>query len=120
MIFSADLREILGHSVKHRGRSIPDPWLLAKCAYSTSKVASEILVGSLLGGNDLKYVAHKGCVRRASADGKNQQEIAEKAVLSRRKELTDGAGLNRLQRATEKGEWLTAIPHHLSGVELSR
>ena len=82
---SANLREILGHSVKHRGRSIPDPWLLAKCAYSTSKVASEILVGFLLGCTNPNYVAHNGFIRRASADGRKQWELAEKAVILRRK-----------------------------------
>ena len=47
---SADLREILGHSVKRRGLGILKPRLLAEHAYNTSKSASEVLVGSLLGG----------------------------------------------------------------------
>ena len=42
---SDDLREILGHSAKHRGLGIPDPRLSAECAYNTSKAASEVLVG---------------------------------------------------------------------------
>ena len=69
---------------------------MAEREYKTSKAASEVLVHSLLGGNNLNCVAHKGCVRRASADRQKQREIAEKAVLSRRKELADGVGLNRL------------------------
>ena len=37
-------------------------------------------------------------------------------ILTRRKEMSDGEGLNRLQRATENGAWLTAIPHCLNGM----
>ena len=69
---SADLKEILGYSVKHVGLGIPDPGLSEEHTYNTSKAASEVLVGSLLGGNNLNHVSHKGCVRRASADGRKQ------------------------------------------------
>ena len=70
---SADLIEILGHSVKRGGLGIPDPRMLEERVYNTSKAASEVLVCSLLGGTDLNYVAHKGCVRRSSADGRKQR-----------------------------------------------
>ena len=53
---SADLREILGHSVKCGGLGIPNPRLSAERAYSTSKAASKVLIGSLLGGTNLNYV----------------------------------------------------------------
>ena len=117
---SADLREILGHSVKRGGLGIPDPRLSAECVYNNSKSAIEVLVGSLLGGTKLNYVAHKGCLLRASSDGCKQWEIMEKAVLTRRKELVDRTGLNCLRRATENGAWLTAMPHHLNSTEFSR
>ena len=98
--FSADLREILRHSVKCRGLGIPDPRLSMKCAYNNSKVASEILVGFLLGCTNPNYVAHNGFIRRASADGRKQWELAEKAVILRRKELVDRARLNCLWGST--------------------
>ena len=100
---STNLREILGHNVKRGGLGIPDPRLSAERAYNTSKAASEVLVGSLLGGTNLNYVAHKGCVRRDRADGRKQKELAEKAVHLRRYKQADGAGLNQLWRATENG-----------------
>ena len=56
---STDLREILGYSVKCGGLGIPDPHMLAERAYTTPKSSSEVLVGSLLGGTNLNYVAHK-------------------------------------------------------------
>ena len=37
----------------------------------------------------------------------------------RRKDLVDGAVLNRLQRAIENGAWLTAIHHRLKGAKFS-
>ena len=40
--------------------------------------------------------------------------------MTRRKELADGAGLNRLRQATENGAWLTDITHHLNRCEISR
>ena len=94
---SSDLREILGHSVKRGGLGIPEPRLSVERVYNTSKAASKVLVGSLLGGTDLNCVVHKGCIRRDSPAGQNQRGLAENAVLSRRKDLEDGAGLNRLR-----------------------
>ena len=88
-------------------------------AYNTSKAAREVLVGSILGGTNLNYVAHKGCVCRASADGRKQQELEEKDVISRRKELVYGAGINYLRQATDNGACLTAINYRLNITELS-
>ena len=65
---SADLRKILGHSVKRGGLGIPYPWLSAECVYNTSKEASDVLIRLLLGGTDLNYIAHNGCACTASAD----------------------------------------------------
>ena len=58
--------KILGHSVKHGGLGIPDPWLSAESAYNTSKSVSGYLVYSLLGGSVLNYVGHRACVHKAS------------------------------------------------------
>ena len=69
--------------MKRRGLDIPDSWLSAECAYNTSKAAIEVLVGSLLGGTNLNYVADKGCGNRSSTDRRKQWELAEKAVLLR-------------------------------------
>ena len=74
--------------------------MLAERAYNTSKAASEVLVGSHLGDIALNYVAHKVCVCRASADRQKKHDSLEKSVLTRRKKLSDRAGLNRLQRST--------------------
>ena len=40
-------------------------------------------------------------------------------MLSRKKEMADGAVVNRLWRATDNGAWITVIPHCLNGMELS-
>ena len=89
--------------MKRGGLGILDPWLSAEHEYNTSKAASKFLVGSLLGGTDLNYVTHKACVCRESADGRNQHDISEKAVLKILKELTDRTGFNRLHQAMENG-----------------
>ena len=112
---SADLIEILGYSMKRGSLGIPDLQVSAECVYNTSKSASEVLVGSLLEGTNLNYIVHKGCVCRDSADGRNQREIAEKALLSRRKYLADREGMNCLRWEMENEAWLTAIPNLLNG-----
>ena len=66
---SADLSEILGYIMRCGGLGIPDPRMSKECAYNTSKSSSEVLVGSHIGGTNLNYVAHKGCLCRASSDG---------------------------------------------------
>ena len=106
--------------MKLSGLCIPYPRLLVERAYKTFKASSEVLVDALPGGTKLKYVSHKRCVIRVSADGQKQQGFLEKAALKRRKELADRAELNSFWRAMENGAWLTAIPHHLNSMELSR
>ena len=106
--------------MKHRGLGIPNPRLLVERTYNTYKPSSEVLVGSIIGGTNLNYVAHKGCIFRASADGQKQREFLETEELMRRKDLVDGAGLNCLRRATDNMAWIMAIPHCLNGTELSR
>ena len=44
----------------------------------------------------------------------------ELGELARQKELAEGQERNRLHRATMNGEWLSAVPHHINGAELSR
>ena len=117
---SAYLREILGHSMKRGVLCIPDLRLLAERAYRTSKADSEVIVGSLLGGSDLNYIVHKGCERRVSADWWKQREFQEIKELTRRKDQSYGAVLNRPRKSTEDGERLTSIPHGLNNTELSR
>ena len=55
---NADFQKILGHSVKHVGLGIPDPWLSSESEYNTPNADSWELVGSLLGGTNLNYVVH--------------------------------------------------------------
>ena len=59
---STDFRQTLGHSVKHGGLGIPDPWLSEERAYKTSKVDSGKLVDCLLGGSALNYIGHRECI----------------------------------------------------------
>ena len=79
------------------------PRLLVERVYNTFKATIEVLVGSLLGSTNLNYVAHKGCVCRAIAYSQKQREFSDTVELTRRKEMVDGVGLNRLWQATENG-----------------
>ena len=106
--------------MKCGGLGIPNPWLLEERENNISKVAIKVLVGSLLIVANLNCVAHKGCVRRVSADGWKQRDFSGTAVLTIMKELVNGVGLNRPWQAMENGAWLMDITHQLNGTELSR
>ena len=86
--------------MKRGGLGIPYPRLLVEREYNTYKAASEVLVGSLLGGNNFNYVAHKGCIHRASAERWKEWDFLETAALTRRKDLAYRAVSHCLQRAT--------------------
>ena len=107
---SSNFRDILGHSVKHGGLGIPEYQMLAECANNTSNAAREVLVGSLLGGNNLNDIEHKSCMCRSGAEAQKQQEYSEIEIVTRRKDMADRVVLNRLRWATENGAWLAAIP----------
>ena len=53
-------------------------------------------------------------------DAQKQWECLEIEVLTRRKKVSDGAGLNLIRRATENCSWLMAITQRLNVTELSR
>ena len=92
----------------------------AESAYNTSKAASGKLVDSLLGGSVLNYVGHRECIRKASLAARHAKIHVDLGEVDRRKELEGGQKRNRLHRATRNGAWLSAIPHHLNGAELSQ
>ena len=68
--------------MKNGGLGIPDPQLLTECAYNTFKSASEFLVGSLLRGTELNYVAYKACIRISSPDRRKQREFSETEAVT--------------------------------------
>ena len=115
-----EIRQILGHSVKHGGLGIPDPRLLAESAYKTSNAASGGLVNSLLGGSVLNYVGHRACELKASQTARQRKMSVELSEVFRRKDQAEGRERNRLHRATRNGAWLSAVPHHHNSIELSR
>ena len=80
-----NFRKILGHSVKHGGLGIPDPWLSAESAYNTSKADSGELVDSLLEGSALNNVSHRACVRKVSLAARRSKMHAELGDLARQK-----------------------------------
>ena len=79
---TADFRKILGHSVKHGGLGIPDPWHSAECAYNTSKLAIREVVDSLLGAD----VGHRAYVRKVSKTARLSKRIAEISEIFKRQE----------------------------------
>ena len=62
-----------------------------------SKSASEVLVGSLLGSTYFNYLENKGCICILSAEERKHWEYLEIKVITRRKELVDMVGINRLR-----------------------
>ena len=117
---TADLRKILGHSVKYGSLGIPDPRLSAECAYNTSKADSRELVDSLLGGFVLNYVGHRACVRKASQTARLSKRFFDLAEVLKQQEPEGGQEKNRFHRSTRNEAWLSAVPHHHNDTELSQ
>ena len=92
----------------------------AEIAYNTSKADSGELVDSILGGTNLNYVGHRACICRASAGARKERKHVEMVDMDRQKELEGGKERNRLHRAMRNGAWLSAVPHHINGKELSQ
>ena len=105
-----DFQKILGHRVKRGGLGIPIPLSLAESKYNTSKVASEELVGYLLGCTPLNYAGYRDCVRGASTGAKKERQHVEISELARQKKLEEGQKRN-LHRATRNRECLSDKPH---------
>ena len=117
---TSDFRKILGHSVEHGGLGILDPWLSEESAYNTSKVSIRELLDSLPGGSVLNYIRHRACLHKASQMARQTKMSVELANIFKRQELEGGQERNRIHRATSNGAWLSAVPHHLDGTELSQ
>ena len=100
---TADFRKILGHSVKHGGFGIPDPWSSAESAYNTSKVASRELVDSLLGCSLLNYLGRRACACKAIQTARRTKMSVELAEVCRWQEQARGQERNRLHRSTRNG-----------------
>ena len=117
---NTDFRKILGCSVMHVGLGMPEPRLSDESTYNTSKVDSEELVDSLLGGSTLNYIGHRACVRKASQTARQTNMSVELAESFKRQELAGGQDRNRLHRTTRNGAWISAVPHCLNGTGLSQ
>ena len=109
---NANVRQILGHSLKHGGLGIPDPRLSSESAYNTSKAASREMVDSLLGGSVLNYVGHRACVRKASQSERLSKRIADLSELFERQEQAGHQEKNPPQGNKEWGmaQRCTSLP----------
>ena len=92
---------------------------MAESAHNTSKAASGELVYSILGGTALNYIGYRACIHGASAGASKYWNHVELAELVRLKELSGVQDRNRLHRSTKNVAWLSAVPHHLNGIEFS-
>ena len=89
-------------------------------SYNISKPAIRELVDSLLGSSVLNYVGHRACLRKASQTARIRKRSVELANIFKRQEQAGGQEKNCLRRATRNGALLSALPHRLNGMELSR
>ena len=74
----------------------------------------------LLGGSVLNYIGHRACIRRESAATRRERKYEEVADLAIQKDLAGDQERNCIHRATRNGAWLSSVPHHLNGTELSQ
>ena len=114
-----DFRLLLEHGVKQGGMNLRNPCKNADRLHQASEEASEVLVASLLGNDNLDSVEHKICVRLAGAKARKERVEGEQAVV---KELMEGASKavqKKLGRIGECGAWIVLQPNKLNGTCLS-
>jgi hypothetical protein len=112
--------QLLSHRVKMGGVAIKNPVTSAPHLHQCSMDASNILVKALHNGGGMNAEAHKAVVKAAGnaahkARLKGEEENLEGLKSSGRRKMA-----KRLGRMGKTGTWLSVIPNHFDGMELSR
>lgn len=96
------------------------PTTIADRVHQASKSATSLLTQSLIQNTELDLRQHKresAECREAAADARKE---GEKAMFNAIHDGMSPAEQKRLKRSQTTGNWLTTMPTHLNGTELSR
>jgi hypothetical protein len=115
----ADLRELVGHSVRNGGLGLPDPTLTAARNHETSVSCCVELTDSLLEGIELDCAEHYKCCRASSESARLRKEAEQQKALMARMAAANPLLRGWLDRSQLAGAWITAVPNRLNGMELS-
>ena len=75
--------------------------------------------GALLLGGELDLAAHRKCVKKASSLARDLWIADEEALLQRLGTEEGPKMAKRLKRMEGNGAWLTRLPNHFEGTELT-
>jgi hypothetical protein len=113
------LRGLMALSVRLAGIGLPSPVDTADQCYRASLESTASLTVSLLESRPVNAAGFAVAAGSAKKALRKSRETAEKATFSTIKASAGAADARRMQRATETGAWLTAMPSALNGTELS-
>ena len=118
----ASKRRLFQSSVRHGGLGLPNPATAADGNYRTSASSSTVLARSLRLNEELlvaDHQAHTADRKKKQRTAKKEAEEAYLAELVAQLEPTERVTARRLQRSSETGSWLSAMPTALNGTALS-
>jgi hypothetical protein len=113
-------RQLLSQGVKMGGIALRNPTTSAPLLHQSSVDACDLLIKALHAGGGLSAEAHKACVREAGHHTRKARLKEEEAYLDGLKASGGRKMAKRLDRMSETGAWLSAIPNRFDGTELSR
>ena len=115
----AKLRAQLALPVRLSGIGLPNPVATADQCYQASKECTADLTASLQAGRPVDATGFAADAGRRRKGLRKAQAHVEKSTFEALKSAAGVADARRLQRATETGAWLTAMPNTLNGTDLS-
>ncbi|KAL7475011.1 hypothetical protein ACHAW6_000948, partial [Cyclotella cf. meneghiniana] len=115
-----DLRNLLTLGVKSRGLTIRNPTLTAESLFCTSQATTAYLSRSLLRNEPLSTHHNRAAVCSASASSRKECRDGETAFLQAILKRSPPKVKKRLERAGATCAWLSTIPDHFTGTELTK
>ena len=107
------------NSVKSGGLGIRDPCHDAPSLNATSNESSHVLVKALVEGTDLSLTGHRKSVQKVAAMVRASKKAEEAATVATRKGHATAKEKKRLERISECGAWLTRLPTHFEGNQVT-
>ena len=115
-----ELRNLTKLPVKDCGIALPDPTQTASANNKTSKQATTHLTQALLGKVAWDIDTHKETMAEAKRNSKIDKVLIHGQKLQESLQKLPPSRKKVVERASETGAWLSAVPNTLAGTELGK
>ena len=115
-----ELRNITKLPVKDCGLALPDPTQTASTNNKTSKDSTAHLTQALLGNTEWDIDTHKERMAEAKKNAKIDKILLHGQRLQESLQKLTPQNKKVVERASNTGAWLSAVPNTLAGTELGK